>query len=245
MSRIVLVHGAMGNATVWPEAFVAGLEARGHTVEAIDLPAQGEDATPKEAVTMQMYADKVVKQLASRPEPAVLIGHSMGGVVVTQAADDFVANGGELDQVIYCTAFLPRNGQSLMMLTHMPEGEGDAVQANLVVTGEPPMGTFPAEAAQAALFNETPIEMLKTMPQTAIESQPIIPFTNPVNITDDRSIKRRYIFATKDRAIPLPLQKRMATETKIDAVAELDSDHMPYYSRQEQLIEIIDQFTKE
>lgn len=245
MSRIVLVHGAMGNATVWPEAFVQGLESRGHTVEAIDLPAQGNDTTPKEVVTMQLYADKVVEQLASRPEPAVLIGHSMGGVVVTQAADDFVANGGELDQVIYLTAFLPRNGQSLMMLTGMPEGEGDAVQANLVVSGEPPMGTFPAEAAQGALFNETPIEMLMTMPQSAVESQPIIPFTNPVSITDDRDITRRYIFATNDRAIPLPLQKKMAMATKVDAVAALDSDHMPFYSRQEQLIEIIDQFTKE
>ena len=242
MARIVLVHGALGNSTVWPEAFIAGLKARGHTVEVLDLPAQGQDTTPKEAVTMDMYAAKVVDQLKSRPEPAVLIGHSMGGVVVTQAADDFVSGGGDLAQVIYLTAFLPRDGQSLMDLTSMPEGEGDSVQANLQVSGEPPIGTFPAEAAPGALFNETPMEMLATMPATAVESQPIIPFTNPVHITDDRPLTRRYIFAMNDRAIPLPLQKKMAAATPVVETAELDSDHMPFYSRQAQLIDIIDGF---
>lgn len=244
MSRIVLVHGAMSNATVWPEAFITGLEERGHTVETIDLPAQGQDSTPKEVVTLQMYADKVVEQLASRPEPAVLLGHSMGGMVVTQAADDFVENGGELDQVIYCTAFLPRNGQSLMMLTQLPEGQDDAVQANLVVAGEPPMGSLPAEVAPRVLFNETSREVLMTVPETSAESQPLVPFTNPVDIDDSREITRRYIFATNDLAIPLALQQRMAAESQVTDVASVDSDHMPYYSRREQLIDIIDEFTR-
>ena len=242
MARLVLVHGAMGNATTWPASFVQGLEAKGHSVEVFDLPAQGNDPTPKEAVTMQAYADRTVEQLRSRPEPAVLVGHSMGGVVVTQAADDFVAAGGELAQVIYLTAFLPRNGQSLLDLAGTPEGQGDQVQANMVVAGEPPMGTFPPEAAPKALFNTTSPEMLATVPPESIESQPIIPFTNPVNITDDRPITRRYIFALQDLAIPLPLQRRMVASTPVDETVEIDSDHMVFFSKQQELIDVLDRF---
>jgi pimeloyl-ACP methyl ester carboxylesterase len=244
MARIVLVHGAMGNSHVWGDKFIDGLKAKGHSVEAFDLPAQGSDPIPKEAVTMQAYADKTVAQLRSSEEPAVLIGHSMGGLVVTQAADDFVAAGGKLAQVIYLTAFLPRNGESLLSLAGSPEGQGDAVQANLVIDGEPPMGTFPAAAAPEALFNMTSPEMLKTFDPRGMESQPIIPFTNPVTITDDRDITRRYIFALQDRAIPLPLQRKMAAATKVVETAELNSDHMPYYSVLDELIEVIDRFAR-
>jgi pimeloyl-ACP methyl ester carboxylesterase len=244
VARIVLVHGAMGNARTWGPGFVEGLRAKGHTVETFDLPGQGEDSTPKESVTLQRYADKTVAQLRSSEEPAVLIGHSMGGMVVTQAADDFVAAGGVLNQVIYITAFLPRNGQSLLDLAGSPEGQGDAVQANLVVSGEPPIGVFPREAVPEALFNETPREILMTVDPRGLESQPIIPFTNPVSITDDRDITRRYIFALKDRAIPLPLQRKMAAATPVAETAELDSDHMPYFSKLDALIDVIDRFAR-
>jgi pimeloyl-ACP methyl ester carboxylesterase len=234
----------MGNARTWGPAFLDGLRAKGHTVEVFDLPAQGDDPTPKEAVTLQAYADKTVAQLRSSDVPAVLIGHSMGGMVITQAADDFVASGGKLAQVIYMTAFFPRNGQSLLDLAGSPEGQGDAVQANLVVSGEPPIGTFPAEAAPVALFNTTPPEILRAVDPRGTESQPIIPFTNPVNITDDRDITRRYIFALQDRAIPLALQRKMASSTACIETAELNTDHMPYYSATAELIEVIDRFAR-
>jgi hypothetical protein len=168
----------------------------------------------------------------------------MGGMVATQAADDFVAAGGNLNQVIYMTAFLPRNGQSLLELAGSPEGQGDAVQANLVVSGEPPIGVFPPAAAPEALFNETPREILMTVDSRGLESQPIIPFTNPVSITDDRDITRRYIFALKDRAIPLPLQRKMAAATSVVETVEIDSDHMPYFSKLDELVDVIDRFAR-
>lgn len=244
MARIVLVHGAMGNSLAWGSKFLDALRAKGHTLEVIDLPAQGDDPTPKEAVTMQIYADKVVAQLRTSEEPAVLVGHSMGGVVITQAADDFIAGGGKLAQVVYMTAFLPRNGQSLLDLAGSPEGQGDAVQANLVVAGEPPIGTFPPEAAHGALFNSMPIEQMASVDPRGTESQPIIPFTNPVSITDDRDITRRYIFALQDRAIPLPLQRKMAASTAITESVEIDADHMLFYSATDELIEVIDRFAR-
>lgn len=244
MSRFVLVHGAMGNHRTWPLSFLESLRAKGHTVEVLDLPGQGNDHTPKESVTMQSYANKVVAQLTTHDEPAILVGHSMGGMVITQAANDFVAGGGTLAQVVYLTAFLPRNGQSLLDLAGTPEGQGDQVQANLVVSGEPPIGTFPRAAAKDALFNTTPMEVFNAVEANSIESQPIIPFTNPVNIEDDRPLVRRYVFALQDRAIPLPLQRKMARDTAVVETVELDCDHMVMYSAPDALVATLDRFAR-
>ena len=57
--------------------------------------------------------------LASRPEPAVLVGHSMGGVVITQAPADCPDR---VASLVFVCAFMPANGQSLLDLTRLPEG---------------------------------------------------------------------------------------------------------------------------
>ncbi len=127
MARIVLVHGAFAGAWCW-EPVLPGLRAAGHEVEAIDLPGSGEDPTPVSEVSLDAYAERVCGVLA-RGRPAVLVGHSMGGMVVTQAAarcPEHVA------ALVYVAAFLPGDGQSLMDLVSLPEAADDQVQANLV-----------------------------------------------------------------------------------------------------------------
>ena len=86
----------LGGVTVRarPRAFSGGwywqplvpeLEARGHTVEAIDLPGHGEDRTPPERARLDTYCELIAEALRAG-EAAVLVGHSTGGIVVTQAA---------------------------------------------------------------------------------------------------------------------------------------------------------------
>src|SRR5689334_21175592 len=85
MARFVLVHGAFHGAWCW-ESFTGLLEAHGHTVETFDLPGSGDDDTPVADVTLDAYAERICAALQSSEDPAVLVGHSMGGVAVTHAA---------------------------------------------------------------------------------------------------------------------------------------------------------------
>jgi len=55
-------------------------------VEAFDLPGMGDDHTCASEVSLDSYAGRVCEVLAADSEPAVVVGHSMGGVVATQAA---------------------------------------------------------------------------------------------------------------------------------------------------------------
>ena len=103
-------------------------------------------------VTLDAYAERVCEALAAGP-PAVLVGHSMGGVVVTQAA---ARTPEQVETLVYVAAFAPADGQSLLDLTSLPEGAADQVQANIVVDGDPPVATMPETAARVGRSTAAP-----------------------------------------------------------------------------------------
>ncbi len=227
MARLVLVHGAFGGAWSW-EPVVGPLEDAGHTVETLDLPGGGDDSTPVEEITLDSCAARVCEVLEQRPEPAVLVGYSMGGAVITQASarcPERVAT------MIFVAAFMPANGQSLLDLTHLPEGAGDLVQANIVVEGEPPVATLSAEATAVAVYNCCPPEVAE---RAAARRRPqaVAVFATPVDVDDEQlaSIPRSYVLTKQDNSIPPALQRRMISEHPCERVIELDADHCPQLS---------------
>ncbi len=84
--RIQLVHGAWHGPWCWDKV-ISQLEAKGHTVAALDLPGLGADRTPAEEVKLQRYADAVCEVLITEDEPVLLVGHSRGGIVSSEAAE--------------------------------------------------------------------------------------------------------------------------------------------------------------
>ena len=243
MARIVLVHGAFCNERVWGEPFLEGLRSLGHSVEVFDLPSHGVDTTPRSDVTLQLYSDRVVRQLQSSPEPAVLIGHSMAGLVITQAADEFIAAGGVLDRLIYVAAVLPRNGKSQNDYTTLPEGGGDSLRGELDVDGEPKVATLRPGVAGRALFNHCTPERARELEQL-LEPQVIRVLFTPVVIADDRPINRSYVVCSDDLAIPAPLQRLMAAETPGVKVVEIDSDHSPFISHTPEIVALLDELAR-
>src|SRR3954462_15741947 len=179
MARFVLVHGAFHGAWCW-EPLVGPLSAAGHTVTTLDLPGHGDDPTPVADVTLDAYARKICATLAEQPEPVLLVGHSMGGVAITQAAARCPER---IARLVYVAAFLPADGQSLADLTQLPEAAGDIVQANMVVKGEPPVAPIPAEAAREAFYGLcSPQQAARAIEQ--LGPQPLAPFGTPVSLDD-------------------------------------------------------------
>jgi pimeloyl-ACP methyl ester carboxylesterase len=243
MARIVLVHGAFSGAWVW-EPVLPGLREAGHTVETFDLPGQGSDQTPIEQVDLDAYARRTCEVLAAG-EPAVLVGHSMGGMVITQAA---ARTPEQVVQLVYLAAFLPGDGQSLLELTHYPEAAGDQVQANMVVEGDPPVARLPAEAVKVALGECCTDTQLAWLIEHTV-SQPVAPFTQPFRLDPDRAeafaaLPRAYITCLRDRAIPPQMQRRMFTDAGCDPVVEIDTDHSVWLSRTDDVVTAVDRLAR-
>ena len=214
MARFVLVHGAFCGGWCW-EPVVELLEQRGHVVSAPDLPGSGADPTPVRDVTLAAYAVRVADVLAEREQPAILVAHSMAGMAITQAA----ANHPErIARLVYLAAFLPRDGQSLLDLTRLPEGADDQVQANLTIEGDPAARrSLTSKAMAHALFNcATRSQLDWALERVAPAAARAVPRAGP-----DRRLRHSTptgastSAARSDHAIPPRSRPRMVAETPV------------------------------
>jgi pimeloyl-ACP methyl ester carboxylesterase len=96
-STVVLVHGAWADGSSWSQE-VAALQQRGVNVVAVQLPR----------TSLADDAAVVTQAIDAQSGPVILVGHSYGGAVITQAGND-----AKVAALVYVSAFAPGDGQSI------------------------------------------------------------------------------------------------------------------------------------
>src|SRR5690348_4702155 len=129
---IVLEHGAWANTASW-DAVIQRLQADGYTVDAPPNPLQ---ALPYDSAYLADF-------LHSISGPIILVGHSYGGAVITNAA----TGDSQVKALVYVDAFAPAQGQTLAQLLATYPGSC-VVPANLTVV---PFPGAPAGAGDACI----------------------------------------------------------------------------------------------
>lgn len=226
MSSYVLVHGAWHGGWCW-DKIVPLLEAESHSVTAVDLPGHGDDTTPLAGLTQAEYGRRVADSVEAAGEPVVLVGHSMGGMAITQAAE-YVPD--KIAALVYVCAFLPGPGASLLTLA---DGDTEArVLPNLEVD-EPAGVCSVGKAAQVECFYEEcdPEDAAAAMARLTPES--LAAFATPITVTEERagSVRRIYVECTRDHAIGIGNQRKMWGARPCERVETIDTDHSPFLSR--------------
>jgi len=107
MSTFVLIHGAWHGAWCWKK-IIPLLEKEGHKVEAPDLPGHGSHIVPIAEISLQLYVNHVCKVIDSQTEPVILVGHSLGGCAISQAAEKRTE---KIKTLVYLSAFLLLNDE--------------------------------------------------------------------------------------------------------------------------------------
>lgn len=230
MSSYVLVHGAWHGAWCWDKV-VPLLEAEGHSVTAVDLPGHGVDPSSVAGLTVADYGRAVADAVEAAGEPVVLVGHSMGGMAISEAAELVPA---QLAALVYVCAFLPAGGQSLMQLA---DNDPDAlVLPNLQV--DEAAGTCEvAEDARAATFYGECSADDAAAASARLGPESLAAFAAPSALTDERggSVRRIYVECLRDRAISIAKQREMEAARPCERVVAIDTDHSPFLSRPEEL----------
>jgi len=135
VATFVLIHGAWHGGWCWDEVAPL-LRKAGHTVVAPDLPGMGKDKTPLEKVNLSAWTMFVTDIVAQSFESVVLVGHSRGGIVISEVAQ-LVPD--RIQTLVYLAAFLVPNGKTLADMLAVgparPVSEG-AVQMDQSDAGE-------------------------------------------------------------------------------------------------------------
>ena len=218
---------------------VQRLRAGGHKALAPDLPAHGDDPTPVNLVTLRDYVDSLVRVIESIPEPAILVGHSMGGLVM-QAAEEVPDR---VRAVVYVSAILPANGVAMLQVV---DGFDPEYLAQLEWASDGRSAEIRAEGARTFLYPLCPQRLVKDALER-FTPEPAAPFEVPLHTTADRlgRVRAYYVECLRDRAVPVGLQRSMQRDAGISRVFSLNCDHSPFFSAPDDLVACFESVAEE
>ena len=234
MSTYILVHGAWHGAWCW-EKVVPLLRRAGHQVITFDLPGHGQDKTPVAEVVLDLYVQRTSEVLATQREPVILVGHSMGGIVLSETAERYPA---KIEKLIYLAAFLLQDGHSQ---GEIAQNDKDTLLVPNVVFDESGTSlTLPPEKLKEILYDDCSDEDIAWAKRHLVP-QAIKPLTTSIHVTAENfdRIPRVYIECLQDKAISPACQRQMYTAWPCQKVFTLQTSHSPFFSAPEQLSRLL------
>ncbi len=225
MSSFVLVHGSWHGAWCWYKV-APRLRELGHEVIVPELPSHGRDRTPAQEVGMEDYVDAVAAAIDRASRPVVLVGHSRGGIVISQAAE---ARPEGVRTLVYLAAYLLRDGETV--LDWAPSDTGSLVMTNLEFAEDHGWDMLREAAFDAALYADCSVED-RALAHALLNPEPLAPSLTPLQLTRERygRVPRAYVELTQDRAVTPALQRRMREATRCARVTALAASHSAYFS---------------
>ena len=227
----VLVHGSWHGSWCWDKV-VFWLQQRGHNAVVLDLPGRAGDPKPPGEITLAHLVDKVCRVVALQPHPVVLVGWSMGGMVVTQAAEYCFDR---IKTLVYICGFMLANGQTLADV--YASGGPTLTASNLIVDEAAGTLDFKPDAPLREIFyhdcSDADFERARAM----LVPEPNAPRLEAVRTSNEHfgQVPRVYIETLQDRSIPIELQRRMIATLPPSRVITMDTGHSPFLAAPEEL----------
>ncbi len=215
---IVLVHGAWGDSSSWA-GVVSRLQAAGYTVYVPPNPLEG---LSYDSASIRDFLDTI-------PGPIILVGHSYGGAVITNAA----TGDKNVKALVYDDAFAPNKGQTIgQLVTAVPGTCVNPANLSLVPYPGAPKGAADAYIKQSVfpscMANGLPASVAK---QLAAEQRPLTTaaLAEPSGVPAWRTIPSWAIVGTEDHAIPPAEQLAMAKAAHA-RITEVKAPHLSMIS---------------
>ncbi|MCD9087013.1 alpha/beta hydrolase [Stenotrophomonas sp. SY1] len=223
IKNVVLVHGGFVDGSGWSKVYQQ-LKKDGYNVSIVQNPTTS-------------LADDVAftkRAIARMDGPVVLVGHSYGGVVISEAGTD-----PKVERLVYIAAFAPDAGESVQSLIANPPPGAPAPPIL------PPQDGFlfldSAKFADSFAADVTPEE-------AALMADSQVPWgvnalAGSVSVPAWKSKPSWYLVAKDDKMIPPPAQRQMAQRAGAD-VKEVAGSHAIYVSQPQAVVSLIEQAAK-
>jgi len=219
MKNIILVHGAWADGSGWQRVFHL-LRARGYNVSVVQNPLS----------SLTDDVASVHRILARLDGPALLVGHSYGGVVITEAG-----HAPNVAGLVYVAAFVPDAGESVATLTASDSPPPLQPSTDGYLFFNPTV--FPQVFAHDLPADHGAFLAASQIPPAGVA------FGTPVSRAAWRERRSWYVLSTEDRVIPPAAQRRMASRANA-AITEVRASHAVYISQPEAVADVIDAAAK-
>ena len=227
---VVLVNGAWANSAVW-SGVIERLQSEGYTV----------DAPPNPLQSLSGDAATIADFLQTIDGPIVLVGHSYGGAVITNAA----TGNRNVKALVYVDAFAPAEGESVLGLDSIKPGSALGAGPTKVFNFVP----FPGAKAGDAELYVKPAVFVKAFANglpakegavLAATQGPAVysALTAPSGTPAWKTIPSWYVLGTIDRAIPPAIQLFMAQRIHAH-ITRVKAGHLPMVAKPRVIAKVI------
>jgi pimeloyl-ACP methyl ester carboxylesterase len=223
VKNVVLVHGGFVDGSGWQGVYKA-LKKSGYAVTIVQNP------------TFSLADDVAVtkRALATQNGPAILVGHSYGGVVITEAGNDPKVAG-----LVYIAAFAPDKGESVSALIKKPP-PGAPVPPIL-----PPQDGYlfldKAKFASSFAADVTP-DLAEFMADSQVPWG-VEALSGAISQPAWKTKPSWYLVSTEDRMIPPDAQRAMSKRAN-STVIEVKGSHAVYVSQPQAVASLIEKAAK-
>jgi pimeloyl-ACP methyl ester carboxylesterase len=220
VSNVVLVHGGFVDGSGWQGVYDL-LKRDGYNVAVVQNPT----------LTLEGDAAATRQVIDAQDGPVVLVGHSYGGAVITEAGTDL-----NVAALVYIAAFAPDEGESVNTL--IADASPDAPVPPIL----PPKDGFlflDREKFPASFAGDVPAEQAAFMADSQVPWG-VGALSGSITEPAWRVKPSWYLVATEDRMIPPPAQRAMS-ERAGSTVAEVVGSHAIYLSQPAAVAALIEQ----
>jgi pimeloyl-ACP methyl ester carboxylesterase len=233
-SAVLLVHGAWHGAWCWGPVIEA-LAERDVGAVAVDLPGHGTD--PGALTDLHGDAQRVQEALEGLTEPVVLVGHSYGGVVITEAGVHPMVS-----HLVYLASFNLDEGESAMGVATTESAAAALDHSNRpdvlahVHAADDGNATIDDEGARILFYNDCPDEVA-AWAVGQLGPQPMETLSQTPSAVAWRHRPSTYAVCTADNIVHPDLQRILAR--RATTVVEWPTGHSPFLSRPDLVADLL------
>jgi len=223
LPSVVLVHGGFVDGSGWESVYRA-LKKAGYPVAIVQNP------------TVSLAEDVAVTRrvVAAQSGPVLLVGHSYGGAVITEAGNDPKVAG-----LVYIAAFAPDAGESVSSLIKDPP-PGAPVPP--IVGPQDGFLSLDKDKFAASFAADVPADRAAFLADAQVPWG-VAALSGPISVPAWKTKPSWYLVATDDRMIPPPAQRQMSKRAG-STVVEIKASHAVYESQPSAVASLIQQAAK-